>query len=31
MGKKLADEILMYEINNAKPELTELVISALIY
>ena len=31
IGKKLADEILMYEINNAKPELTELVISALIY
>ena len=30
-GQKLADRILMYEINNAKPELTELVISALNY
>jgi hypothetical protein len=30
-GQKLADRILTYEINNAKPELTELVISALNY
>ncbi len=30
-GQKLADRILMYEINNAKPELTELVIAALNY
>ena len=30
-GEKLADGILIYEINNAKPELTELVISALNY
>src|SRR5918994_789871 len=31
MGEKLADGILTYQINNAKPELTELVISALNY
>jgi hypothetical protein len=30
-GQKLADGILMYEINNAKPELKELVIYALNY
>jgi hypothetical protein len=30
-GEKLADGILTYQINNAKPELTELVISALNY
>jgi hypothetical protein len=30
-GQKLADGILMYEINNAKPELKKLVISALNY
>jgi hypothetical protein len=30
-GQKLADGILTYEINNAKPELTKLVISALNY
>ena len=30
-GNKIADGILIYEINNAKPELTELVISALNY
>ena len=30
-GQKLADGILTYKINNAKPELTELVISALNY
>jgi Matrixin len=30
-GQKLTDGILTYEINNAKPELTKLVISALNY
>ena len=30
-GQKLADGILIYEINNAKPELTKLIISALNY
>src|SRR5687767_4010930 len=30
-GQKLADGILTYEINNAKPELKELAISALNY